>query len=59
MDKMEQGAYRIIDVDDKFSVIIKREDVGYVIDIIDFHGNLLESITVWDDDITLEGENAD
>lgn len=57
MDKMEQGDYRIIDVDNKFSVIIKREDVGYVIDIIDFSGNLLESITVWDDDITLEEEN--
>lgn len=57
MDKIEQGDYRIIDVDDKFSVIIKREDVGYVIDIIDFPGNLLESVTVWDDDITLEEEN--
>lgn len=57
MDKMEQGEYRIIDVDDKFSVIIKREDVGYVIDVIDFPGNLLESVTVWDDDITLEEEN--
>lgn len=57
MDKMEQGDYRIIDVDDKFSVIIKREDVGYVIDIIDFHANLLGSVTVWDDDITLEEEN--
>lgn len=57
MDKMKQGEYRIIDVDDKFSVIIKREDVGYVIDIIDFPGNLLESVTVWDDDITLEEED--
>lgn len=57
MNKLEQGEYRIIDVDDKFSVIIKREDVGYVIDIIDFPGNLLESVTVWDDDITLEEEN--
>lgn len=57
MDKMEQGEYRIIDVDDKFSVIIKREDVGYVIDIIDFPGNLLGSVTVWDDDISLEEEN--
>lgn len=57
MDKMQQGDYRIIDVDDKFSVIIKREDVGYVIDIIDFPGNLLESVTVWDDDISLEEEN--
>lgn len=57
MDKMEQGEYRIIDVDDKFSVIIKREDVGYVIDIVDFHANLLESVTVWDDDITLEEED--
>ena len=57
MDKMEQGDYRFIDVDDRFSVIIKREDVGYVIDIIDFPGNLLESVTVWDDDITLEEED--
>lgn len=57
MNKMQQGEYRIIDVDDKFSVIIKREDVGYVIDIIDLTANLLESVTVWDDDITLEEEN--
>ena len=57
MDKMERGDYRIVDVDDKFSVIIKREDGGYIIGIIDFPGNLLESVTVWDDEITLEEEN--
>lgn len=56
MDKMEQGDYDIVKFG-RLEIIIKREDVGYVIDIYDDNGMLHSTSTIWDDDITLEEEN--
>lgn len=48
---MEQDKYSYIDIDHKFKICIAREDVGYVIDILDFRGNLMDTLTIWDDEL--------
>ncbi len=49
-----------VNVDGRFNVYIKRENVGYVIDIC-VGDEVVDTITLWDADIDsiMEDENAD
>ena len=38
-------------VNEAIQVQIIRSDVGYVVDILDANGELIETNTVWDDDL--------
>ena len=42
-------------VNEAIQVQIIRSDVGYIVDILDANGELIETSTVWDDDL----ENAE
>ena len=42
-------------VNEAIQVQIIRSDVGYIVDILDANGELIETNTVWDDDL----ENAE
>lgn len=50
MGEVKQGDYQIVEFG-RLEVIIKREDVGYVLDIYDDNGMLHSTATIWDDDI--------
>ena len=45
-------------VNEAIQVQIIRSDVGYIVDILDAYGELIETNTVWDDDLE-NGENED
>ena len=45
-------------VNEAIQVQIIRSDVGYIVDILDANGELIETNTVWDDDLE-NGENED
>ena len=45
-------------VNEVIQVQIIRSDVGYIVDILDANGELIETNTVWDDDLE-NGENED
>ena len=45
-------------VNEAIQVQIIRSDVGYIVDILDANGGLIETNTVWDDDLE-NGENED
>ena len=38
-------------VNEAIQVQIIRSDVGYIVDILDANGELIETSTVWDDDL--------
>lgn len=58
MPKVKQGEYEITKFGD-LEVIIKREDVGYVVDIYDNNGMLHSTATIWDDDMENTDEEDD
>ena len=45
-------------VNEAIQVQIIRSDVGYIVDILDANGELIETNTVWDDDLE-NNENED
>ena len=45
-------------VNEAIQVQIIRSDVGYIVDILDANGELIETNTVWDDDLEND-ENED
>lgn len=45
-------------VNEAIQVQIIRSDVGYIVDILDANGGLIETNTVWDDDLEND-ENED
>ena len=45
-------------VNEVIQVQIIRSDVGYIVDILDANGGLIETNTVWDDDLEND-ENED
>ena len=44
-------------VNEAIQVQIIRSDVGYIVDILDANGELIETNTVWDDDLENEDED--
>ena len=44
-------------VNKAIQVQIIRSDVGYIVDILDANGELIETSTVWDDDLENEDED--
>ena len=38
-------------VNKTFQVLIIRSDVGYIVDILNASGELIETSTIWDDDL--------
>ena len=44
-------------VNEAIQVQIIRSDVGYIVDILDANGELIETNTVWDDDLENDDED--
>ena len=44
-------------VNEAIQVQIIRSDVGYIVDILDANGELIETSTVWDDDLEHDDED--
>ena len=44
-------------VNKAIQVQIIRSDVGYIVDILDANGELIETSTVWDDDLENDDED--
>ena len=44
-------------VNEAIQVQIIRSDVGYIVDILDANGELIETSTVWDDDLENDDED--
>ena len=44
-------------VNEAIQVQIIRSDVGYIVDILDANGELIETSTVWDDDLGNDDED--
>ena len=44
-------------INEAIQVQIIRSDVGYIVDILDANGELIETNTVWDDDLENDDED--
>ena len=44
-------------VNEAIQVQIIRSDIGYIVDILDANGELIETNTVWDDDLENDDED--